>query len=171
MLSTHTVYTVWCRHSAQLPGQQSAAVSRYLTVGKSPLLSQVSSAEPLWQHHDIIPPAEYATADRSITEMVASLNEACHQSSDPLTAPNLVVTSRSSTEGQPWFEIDCTVFTEVLELRGPTHLADVFHVSARTIRRRAIDNRLVEPGEPVYTDTPQLNGSTSRTYTSTTVKR
>ncbi|KAJ7765984.1 hypothetical protein B0H14DRAFT_3510131 [Mycena olivaceomarginata] len=92
-----------------------------------------------YQHRDIIPPVEYATVDRAITEMVASLNEARHQSSDPPTAPNLVVTSRSSTGGRPQFEIDPTVLAEALELRGPTHLADVFHVSARTIRRRAID--------------------------------
>ncbi|KAJ6608778.1 hypothetical protein B0H10DRAFT_514434 [Mycena sp. CBHHK59/15] len=128
---------------------------------------QFSAAAQL--HRNIIPPAEFATAERSIHDMVDALNTARHESSDSPTAPNLVVTSRTSTSdgGRPRVDIDPNILAEALSLRGPTHLASVFQVSSRTIRRRALDYRLVEPGVPVYTDTPQPDGTVSRTYTST----
>ncbi|KAJ7124393.1 hypothetical protein C8R44DRAFT_734882 [Mycena epipterygia] len=54
-----------------------------------------------------------------------------------------------------------------LALRGPSHLHNIFNVSARTIQHRALEYGLVQPGMPVYTDTPQPDGSVSRIYTST----
>ncbi|KAJ7604237.1 hypothetical protein B0H17DRAFT_1154537, partial [Mycena rosella] len=36
-----------------------------------------------------------------------------------------------------------------------------------TVRRRALQYGLVQPGHPVYTDTPQANGTVSRLYSST----
>ncbi|KAF7343732.1 hypothetical protein MSAN_01953800 [Mycena sanguinolenta] len=107
------------------------------------------------EHQDIVPPAELATAEQSLTSMVDALTDACHQSSDPPTAPALVVTTRTSTGGRPRVDIDREVLAEALNLRGPTHLRNVFHYG------------LVEPGAPVYTDTPQGDGTISRTYTST----
>jgi hypothetical protein len=99
--------------------------------------------------------------------MIDALNDARHQSSDLPTAPTLVVTSWTSSGGRPRVDIDPNVLAQALELRGPTHLQNVFNVSSRTIRRRALEYGLVEPGVPVYTDTPQADGSVSRTYTST----
>ena len=64
-------------------------------------------------------------------------------------------------------DIDPAFLSQALSLRGPAHLAPVFSVSARTIRRRALEYGLAQPGAPVYTDTSQQDGSTSRVYTST----
>ncbi|KAF7354557.1 hypothetical protein MSAN_01368800 [Mycena sanguinolenta] len=99
--------------------------------------------------------------------MVNALTDVRHQSSDPPTAPALVVTTRTSTGGRPRVDIDHEVLAEALNLRGPTHLRNIFHVSARTIRRRALEYGLVKLGAPVYTNTPQGDGTISRTYTST----
>ncbi|KAJ6479992.1 hypothetical protein C8R47DRAFT_1285349, partial [Mycena vitilis] len=118
-------------------------------------------------HRASIPPTEFATVEQSVTDMVASLNEVRHQSSDPPSGPSLVVTTYVPTGGRPRAELDRTLLSHALSLRGPTHLRDIFNVSARTIRRRAIDYNLVQPGVPVYTDTPQADGTVSRTYTST----
>ncbi|KAF7377212.1 hypothetical protein MSAN_00140900 [Mycena sanguinolenta] len=108
-----------------------------------------------------------ALAEQSLASMVDALSDARHQSSDPPTAPTLVVTTRTSSGGRPRVDIDREILAQALSLRGPTHLQDVFHVSARTIRRRALEYGLVEPGAPVYTDAPQPDGTVSRTYTST----
>ncbi|KAK6995657.1 hypothetical protein R3P38DRAFT_2567154 [Favolaschia claudopus] len=110
---------------------------------------------------------ELATVEQSITEMIDALEEARHESSDMPTGPSLPVVSRTSTGGRPRVEIDPEILRQALALRGPSHLEEVFGVGARTIRRRALEYGLVEPGEPVYTDTPQEDGSISRTYTST----
>ncbi|KAJ7036201.1 hypothetical protein C8F04DRAFT_1210129 [Mycena alexandri] len=120
-------------------------------------------------HQDIIPPTEFAVLETSIDTMVTTLNEARHQSSDPPTSSPLTVTTHSSTGGRPHVDIDPTFLSHALTLRGPTGLRPVFSVSSRTIQRRALEYGLVQPGEPIYTDTPQPNGTVSRTYTSTSV--
>ncbi|KAJ7256838.1 hypothetical protein B0H12DRAFT_966885, partial [Mycena haematopus] len=114
-----------------------------------------------------IPPDEFATLERSITAMMDSLNEARHQSSDPPTSSRLVVTARTHTGGRPRVEIDPAFLSHALTLRGPSGLQGIFNVSARTIRRRALEYGLVQPGQPVYRDVPQLDGTVARTYTST----
>ncbi|KAJ6580321.1 hypothetical protein B0H10DRAFT_2235346 [Mycena sp. CBHHK59/15] len=40
-------------------------------------------------------------------------------------------------------------------------------MGARMIQRRALEYGLVQPGQPVYTDTPQADSTVSCTYTST----
>ncbi|KAJ7132906.1 hypothetical protein C8R43DRAFT_654584 [Mycena crocata] len=85
--------------------------------------------------------------------MVNSLDDARHQSSDLPTAPNLILTSRTSTGGRPRIDIDPAFLSQALELRGPTHLCQVFSASARTICRRALDYGLAQPGVPVYRHT------------------
>ncbi|KAJ7310755.1 hypothetical protein DFH08DRAFT_655757, partial [Mycena albidolilacea] len=129
----------------------------------------LSLSEKILQHRNIVPGVELATVEQSLTAMVDALTEARHLSSDPPTGPTLVVTSRSSSGGQPRVDIDPHILSEALDLRGPSHLEEVFHVSARTIRRRALEYGLVEPGLPVYTDTLHADGTVLRTYTSTSV--
>ncbi|KAJ7798084.1 hypothetical protein B0H14DRAFT_3492899 [Mycena olivaceomarginata] len=110
----------------------------------------------------------FATIQQSISNMLALLEEARHLSSDPPAGACLIVTTQVSTGGRPRIEIDPAFLSHALTLRGPTHLRAIFGgASARTIRRRALKDGLVEPGQPVYTDTPQPDGSVSRTYTST----
>lgn len=120
------------------------------------------------QHRASFPTTEFATIQQSISNMLALLEEARHLSSDPPTGARLIVTTQVSTGGRPRIEIDPAFLSHALTLRGPTHLRAIFGgASARTIRRRALEYGLVEPGQPVYTDTPQPDGSVSRTYTST----
>ncbi|KAJ7796810.1 hypothetical protein B0H14DRAFT_3494403 [Mycena olivaceomarginata] len=119
-------------------------------------------------HRASFPTTEFATIQQSISNMLALLEEARHLSSDPPTGASLIVTTQVSTGGRPRIEIDPAFLSHALTLRGPTHLRAIFGgASARTIRRRALEYGLVEPGQPVYTDTPQPDGSVSRTYTST----
>lgn len=53
-------------------------------------------------------------------------------------------------------------------LRGPTDLSQVFGVSARTVRRRALEQGIVEPGAPVYIEFEDQDGNQRRFYTSST---
>ncbi|KAJ7786755.1 hypothetical protein B0H14DRAFT_2400263, partial [Mycena olivaceomarginata] len=114
------------------------------------------------------PPSEYATLQRSITTMVQQLDETRHLSSDPPDGPHLVVSQRVSTGGWPRIEIDPTFLAEALQLRGGHHLAQVFRCSPRTVRHRALAYGLAEPGQRVYTDTAQPDGTVARVYTSST---
>ncbi|KAJ7026509.1 hypothetical protein C8F04DRAFT_966327, partial [Mycena alexandri] len=118
----------------------------------------------LQQQRVTIPPAELATVEQVLADMVSALNAAHHELSDQPTAPTLVVTSQTSTGGRPRVNIDPEILAEALLLRGPSHLQQVFGVSAQTVRRHALEYGLAEPGEPVYTETPQPDGSTSHTY-------
>jgi hypothetical protein len=93
--------------------------------------------------------------------------QARHLSSDAPDGPRLIVTHRVATGGRPRIEIDPQVLQEALNLRGTTHLAALFNCAPRTIRRRALEYGLVEPGAPVYTDTPRTDGTIVRTYAST----
>lgn len=101
--------------------------------------------------------------------MVNALDAACHQSSDPAES-TAVVASRASTgrRGRPRVEIDPAFLAQSLELRGPTHLAPIFNCHPRTVRRRALELQLVQPGAPVYADVALPGGMTGRIYTSST---
>ncbi|KAF7366234.1 hypothetical protein MVEN_00500700 [Mycena venus] len=98
---------------------------------------QFSNAVQL--HRAIIPPLELATVEQSITDIVEALNAARHESSDAPTGANLVVTWRTSTSVRPRVDID------------------------RNILAQALDYGLVQPGQSVYTDTPQPDGTVSCT--------
>lgn len=100
--------------------------------------------------------------------MICLLDEACNRSADPPEGGTIVVSQRTTSgkRGRPRVHIDPEFLQEALTLRGPTHLAPVFHCSARTVRRRALELNLVNPGPPVATHTVQPNGITTITYTS-----
>ncbi|KAJ7242125.1 hypothetical protein C8J57DRAFT_1084558 [Mycena rebaudengoi] len=111
-------------------------------------------------------PSEYATMETSINTMVDQLDEARHLSSDPPEGTSLVVSTRTLTGGRPRVDIDPSFLSQALALRGTTHLENIFNCSARTIRRRALEYGIADPGHPVYTDTPLADGSSVRTYSS-----
>lgn len=100
--------------------------------------------------------------------MVQELDQARHLSSDPPDAPHVVVSQHVATGGRPRIEINPTFLAQALDLRGSHHLAQVFRCSPRTVRRRALDYGLAQPGERVYTDTAQPDGTVARVYTSST---
>lgn len=102
--------------------------------------------------------------------MISCLDNACHQSSDPPERSFGPTTSQNRTglPGRPRIDIDPELLGIALDLRGPTHLAPIFNCHPRTIRRRALEHGLVEPGDPVYVDYEQEDGSVLRIYRSST---
>lgn len=79
-------------------------------------------------------------------------------------------TAHTGRRGRPRKEIDPNILEIALtEHRGPTHLAPVFNCSSRTVRRRALDYNIVEPGAPVYVtyEDPET-GEILRLYRSST---
>ncbi|KAF7335893.1 hypothetical protein MSAN_02326300 [Mycena sanguinolenta] len=135
--------------------------SAQLSLQVNEVLRLLQAAE---QHRTHFTPNEYSTLQRSITVMVQQLDEARHLSSDPPDAQHLVVSQRVSTGGRPRLEIDPQFLAQAIQLRGPTHLASVFNCSSRTIRRRLLRYGLSEPGERVYTENQQPDGTVARSY-------
>lgn len=83
----------------------------------------------------------------------------------PAAHTSLVYTGRP---GRPRIQIDPNILVTASQLGGPTALSQVFGISARTIRRRELEQGLVEPGEAVYTTFTDSEGHTMRIYTSST---
>lgn len=115
-------------------------------------------------------PAERITIENSLQSMIDHLDDAARQSVDPPDAPPIQASYVVPTgrPGRPRIEIEPSILAPAIELRGPTHLAAVFQVSARTVRRRALEYGLVEPGAPVYVDYEAEDGTVTRFYTSST---
>jgi len=106
--------------------------------------------------------------EESVQNMIAHLDEATLLSSDPPNRSFYPTTQQiyNGQQGRPRTEIDSNILAITLNLRGPTHLAAIFNCNPRTIRRRALEYGLVEPGTPVYVDFEQDDGSISRIYRS-----
>jgi hypothetical protein len=102
--------------------------------------------------------------------MLNTLDDASRTSSDPPDAPSITTSHLNYTgrAGRPLIILDPSILGSLIELWGPTHLASVFGCSARTVRRRALECGLVEPGPPVYVDIVDESGETVRFYTSST---
>ncbi|KAF7346893.1 hypothetical protein MVEN_01441500 [Mycena venus] len=148
---------IWALHT-----QRSDSARLSLQVGE--VLRLLQAAE---QHRTAFSSAEYTVLQQSITAMVQQLDEARYLSSDPPDAPDVVVSQRVATGGRPCIEIDPEFLAQAIQLRGPAHLASVFRCSACTVRRRLLHHDLSEPGQHVYNDTPQADGTIARSYTST----
>jgi len=99
--------------------------------------------------------------------MISDLNQAKSQSADIPDADPIQLTNRTyaGQRGRPRIEINATVLEESYSHRGPTQLGDVFGVSSRTVRRRALELGFVEPGEPVYVEFEDSEGKITRYYT------
>lgn len=102
--------------------------------------------------------------------MITCLDDAVHLSSDPPDAPPLQTSflHHTGNPGRPSLQIPPEILATALGLRGTTHLAQIFDCSARTIRHRALDYGLAEPGPPVYVEYEHDDGLTYRFYTSST---
>lgn len=102
--------------------------------------------------------------------MVRDLEEACHRSMDPPSMPPPPITyhKRTGRPGRPRIEIDTSFLTNALAHRGPHTLEHVTNCSARTIRRRALEQGLVEPGVPVFREQVEEDGTVTKIHTSTT---
>lgn len=101
--------------------------------------------------------------------MVDDLDRACHESLDPPDGPPPIVVQRIRTgrRGRPRIEIDPHFLSHALLLRGPTGIAPTVGVSSRSIRRRALQYGLVEPGAPVFQIVLGPDGTHQTIHTST----
>lgn len=100
--------------------------------------------------------------------MVSLLDDAQHSSSDPVTAPSIVTSKLIKTggRGRPRIELDENILTHAMKLRTTSHLASVFGCNARTIRRRALDYGIAQPGAPICVEQEHPDGSTTKQYNS-----
>lgn len=115
-------------------------------------------------------PSERALLQRDLEAMIADLDNAAHQSTDPPQGPPIQVSwqVRTGQRGRPRTEIDPTFLAHALELRGPTGIAPLLDTSSRTVRRRALDHGLSAPGAPVLQTVSQPDGTVQQIHTSTT---
>jgi hypothetical protein len=97
--------------------------------------------------------------------MLELLDEATRQAIDPPDRIDLRVFSelRTGEPGRPRLEFDRQFLQYALRLRGPTGIASFFGCSPRTVRRRALELNLLDPGEPPYRDT-LVNGEVVRIW-------
>ncbi|KAJ7802004.1 hypothetical protein B0H14DRAFT_2279991, partial [Mycena olivaceomarginata] len=115
----------------------------------------------------VFPADEFATLQQSAVDMQAALERAEHQSADPLTEPPLVVISKQPNgkgTGRHKLEIDPTFLTSALKVRGPTGIAKSLQCCARTVRRRALREGLVQPGAPVHRHVLREDGSFAQVW-------
>lgn len=101
--------------------------------------------------------------------MIVALEEATLQSADPHHGPRLEVSRKRPTGrmGRPRVEIDDNFLAFALDLRGSSGIAQVLGCSARTVRRRAVEKGLRQPGQPVYEDSIGDDGNIQHRWTST----
>jgi len=99
--------------------------------------------------------------------MTLDLNQAKSMSADvpdtePIEATYRIYTGR---RGRPKIVIDPDILGASYAHRGPTELGELFGVSSRSVRRRAVEEGIAEPGNAVYVEFEDLDGNTSRYYT------
>jgi hypothetical protein len=95
--------------------------------------------------------------------MVAALDQLCQQASDrPDFIVSLVRHHGTGRAGRPRILFDPQFLSFALEVRGPTDVAKVFGCSSRTVRRRAVDLKLLPVGQAPFQDIVQENGTVAR---------
>lgn len=102
--------------------------------------------------------------------MLEMLETARTQSMDPLEGNqvSVVTVKRTGKRGRPRIEIDRTFLDQAMALRGPHKIGPLLNCHPRTVRRRALEFNMVEPGEPVKKTVVQPNGEVHTIWTSTT---
>jgi hypothetical protein len=123
------------------------------------------------QHQTVIPADEFSDLQQSIEAMTAALEDAVSASADPLTQPMLsvmpVIPPSQRKRGRPRKDIDKEFLAGALALRGPAGIAKSLDCHARTVRRRALEYGLAEPGPPCFEDVVQPDGTFHRIWQST----
>ncbi|KAG6848987.1 hypothetical protein H0H93_012214 [Arthromyces matolae] len=106
----------------------------------------------LAEHQLLFTSNELHDLNEGLTNMCDALNHAATTSGDSGNAQqvNAVYRVYTGRPGRPRTHIANNILSEALQLRGPTHLGPVFDCSPRTVRRRALEDGLVEPCPPVY---------------------
>ncbi|KAL0066854.1 hypothetical protein AAF712_006049 [Marasmius tenuissimus] len=125
------------------------------------------------QHERIFQEEEFNNIRESLLNMIQVLDEIAHQVSDPpdrqypLHPPTISDSEipPARGRGRPRVEIDPGLLQLSVDLRRQNRLAQAYDCSARTVRRRALEEGLVTPGNPVYVDV-EVDNTTIRIYQS-----
>jgi hypothetical protein len=94
-------------------------------------------------------------------EQLLVMEEAAKESKED--TPFRVIHS-SGTFGRPRIDIDQTWLEYALRTQGVTHVASVLGVAPRTVRRRAIEYGLAEPGPSVILHEEQPDGTRQKIW-------
>jgi hypothetical protein len=103
----------------------------------------------------------------NIQNILADIDSAVQRSSDPADSHTEVVTVvKTGRRGRPRIVIQKEWLATALQLRGPQGIAMSLpiKVSARSVRKNALQHGLVEPGEPLFTEHTLDDGSTTRVW-------
>ncbi|KAK1223937.1 hypothetical protein PQX77_013176 [Marasmius sp. AFHP31] len=125
------------------------------------------------QRQDAISPVDYNIMLESLDRMLVALRDAAEicEADTSSVAIQVEATHKVYTglPGRPRIEIEPGILDTALQLRGPSQLANTFQCHPRTIRRRALELGLVEPGRPVYTECEnEETGQRTRLYNTRT---
>lgn len=122
------------------------------------------------QHQHVFAAEEYGIFQASMQDIIRELDVAIYEANEPSDEPPLPVTQtvRRGGRGRPQVEIDETFLRSAFEVRGPSYIGDLLGVSARTVRRRALQLGLVEPQAPVFSTVEGKDGELIHLHTTST---
>ena len=112
---------------------------------------------------------EYDFIISQASSMADALEHAKTLSPDPYHGPppSIKTVTHRGKRGRPKIDIDPVFLAYSLSLRGPGKLASILACSSKTIRRRALEHRLVEPCPvPVFQAFDQGDGTVQEIWTS-----
>jgi hypothetical protein len=101
------------------------------------------------------------TSTARMTEQLQQMEEAANE---PQEETPFCVIQVSGTFGRPRIDIDDTWLEYALRTQGITHIASVLGVGPRTVRRRAVEYGLSEPGPSVIQYEEQADGTQRRVW-------
>lgn len=108
-------------------------------------------------------PVEIEIFRDSVAAMVAALDEAAFLSLDPPDVEpedmGIAGSTRTGSRGRPKIEISLDFLKNALDISTITSVARVLNCHPRTVRRRALDQKLVQPGVPVFQKVLQRDGT------------
>ncbi|KAL0061141.1 hypothetical protein AAF712_012061 [Marasmius tenuissimus] len=125
----------------------------------------------LQQHYRLFQPDELEVMTESAIQMVLHLDDMRNTLMDPPDRPFPLPESPNEPQqgpGRPRKAIDSNLLKMAVDMRRTKRLAEILGVHVRTLRRRALAEGLVEPGEPVYVEYETEEGLIMRVYRSST---
>ncbi|KAJ8474614.1 hypothetical protein ONZ45_g15892 [Pleurotus djamor] len=120
------------------------------------------------EHHAIFPADELVTLRDNVAAMVSDLQRVADVSSDPAPVNQFSVVTRMSSRGAPKIDIDPTFLAHALMHRGTSVIGRLLGISSRTVRRRAVEYGLLQPGAPVSQEVVGEDGEAMQIWTSMT---
>lgn len=130
------------------------------------MLRNQALTSPSSQHEAAFDVHEFVDLKASVRDMIIELDNAAHRSSDPYSGPPVPVVAKTKTgkRGRPRHEINPDFLRHALEMGTQADIAAAVHSSARTVRRRILEQRLRDPGVTPFTVEVDDNGGLTRVH-------